>query len=364
MDDQDEDDVTIIDAKGKKVVSGTGSNNIQSKKKKQKGPMDLYITPPPEVVVQNRKNDKAIGQHGPGIKPPSYHEVRVPLLKKELEHIDNLMQDHREEWARYRCTIMADRWEDKRRRCLINFLVNCPKGTMFIQSVDASSYSKTGEKMFDLLNKFVQQIGVSNVIQVVTDSASSNVVADINFNMWNIQLHHPLHAAGHFLNPEYVYSNPNIEQDEEVMGGLYQCIERLVPTTEVQDKISLELSRYMKADGLFGSSIAVRQRKSRAPADWWSAYGSTTPNLQKFAIKILILTCSASGCERNWNVFEHLHSKKRNRLTQCRLNDLVFIKINPIILNDIDDSNEWLVGVMDEDVDAENELVFEDDSLT
>ncbi|XP_059669150.1 uncharacterized protein LOC132314292 [Cornus florida] len=55
---------------------------------------------------------------------------------------------------------------------------------------------------------------------------------------WNIQLHRPLHAAGHFMNPEYFYSNPNIEQDEEVMGGLYQCIERLVPTTKVQDKIS------------------------------------------------------------------------------------------------------------------------------
>ncbi|XP_059629981.1 uncharacterized protein LOC132272936 [Cornus florida] len=175
---------------------------------------------------------------------------------------------------------------------------------------------------------------------------------------WNIQLHRPLHAAGHFLNPEYFYSNPNIEQDEEVMDGLYQCIERLVPTTKVQDKISLESSRYIKADGLFGSSIAIRQRKSRTP--------------------VLSLTCSASGCGRNWIVFEHLHSKKKNRLTQCRLNDLVFIKYNralkrrynmrdridPILLNDIDDSNEWLVGVMDEDVDAENELVFEDNSLT
>ncbi|XP_059629812.1 uncharacterized protein LOC132272735 [Cornus florida] len=133
-------------------------------------------------------------------------------------------------------------------------------------------------------------------------------------------------------------SNPNIEQDEEVMGGLYQCIERLVPTTEVQDKISLELSRYMKADGLFGSLIAV-DKESQG---------------------------------------HQLHSKKRNRLTQCRLNDLVFIKYNralkrrydmrdridPILLNDIDDSNEWLVGIMDEDVDAENELVFEDDCWT
>lgn len=38
--------------------------------------------------------------------------------------------------------------------------------------------------------------------------------------------------------------------------------------------------------------------------------------------------------------------------------------IDPILLNDIDDSNEWLVGEMGGDGDAENELVFGDDTLT
>lgn len=37
---------------------------------------------------------------------------------------------------------------------------------------------------------------------------------------------------------------------------------------------------------------------------WWSNYGIVTPNLQKLAIKILSLTTSSSGCERNWSVFE------------------------------------------------------------
>lgn len=41
-------------------------------------------------------------------------------------------------------------------------------------------------------------------------------------------------------------------------------------------------------------------------ADWWNAFGSQTPSLQDFAIKVLSLTCSASGCERNWSVFEHV----------------------------------------------------------
>ncbi|XP_075488891.1 uncharacterized protein LOC142527816 [Primulina tabacum] len=96
-------------------------------------------------------------------------------------------------------------------------------------------------------------------------------------------------------------------------------------------------------------------------------------------MKILYLTCSSSGCERNWSVFEHIHSKKRNRLSQQRLNDLVYIKYNrtlrrryamrdkidPISLSEIDDSNEWLLGKLDDsdNENDDNDLVFEDDDL-
>ncbi|XP_016903105.2 uncharacterized protein LOC107992036 [Cucumis melo] len=72
---------------------------------------------------------------------------------------------------------MADGWTDRRDRTLINFLVNIPKGTMFIESIDASSYVKDGKKMFELLDNFVERIGEANVVQVVTDSASANVMA-------------------------------------------------------------------------------------------------------------------------------------------------------------------------------------------
>ncbi|XP_059631054.1 uncharacterized protein LOC132273951 [Cornus florida] len=37
--------------------------------------------------------------------------------------------------------------------------------------------------------------------------------------------------------------------------------------------------------------------------------------------------------------------------------------LDPILLDDIDESNEWLTGRMD-DSDAEHDLVYEDDSLT
>ena len=64
---------------------------------------------------------------------------------------------------------------------MINFIVNSPKGSMFLKSVNGFSYSKTGEKMFQLLSKCVEKIGVRNVVQVVIDSTSNNVLAGMKF---------------------------------------------------------------------------------------------------------------------------------------------------------------------------------------
>ena len=57
----------------------------------------------------------------------------------------------------------------------MNFLVNCPSGTMFVKSIDASSFMKTGEKTFELLDAFVEQIGEVNVVQVISDNGSNYV---------------------------------------------------------------------------------------------------------------------------------------------------------------------------------------------
>ncbi|XP_042383296.1 uncharacterized protein LOC121975615 [Zingiber officinale] len=119
-----------------------------------------------------------VGQYGIGLKGPSYHEVRVPFLKKAVDSVTNdYIKSCETEWAKYGCSLMADEWTDKRQRTLINFLVNSPKGSVFIESVDASDYAKTGEKIFQLLDRFVERVGEVNVVQVVTDSTSNNVLA-------------------------------------------------------------------------------------------------------------------------------------------------------------------------------------------
>ncbi|RVW64249.1 hypothetical protein CK203_046332 [Vitis vinifera] len=55
------------------------------------------------------------------------------------------------------------------------------EGTMFMQSIDASSMIKTKEKMFELLDKWVEQVGEKNVIQVIIDNHSSYVVMTAHY---------------------------------------------------------------------------------------------------------------------------------------------------------------------------------------
>ncbi|XP_044460509.1 uncharacterized protein LOC123192118 [Mangifera indica] len=100
-----------------------------------------------------------------------------------------------------------------------------------------------------------------------------------------------IHAAAYYLNPAFQYDRESFCTKPEVLQGFLDVVESKT-------------------------------------YEWWRTYGYSTPNLQKFAIKILSQTSTSSGCERNWSVFERIHTKKRNRLEHQRVNDLVFIHYN------------------------------------
>ena len=120
---------------------------------------------------------EAICQYGVGMKGPSIYEARVTHLKKELELTKDSMKYHEMEWKKNGCSIMSEGWADIKGRTLVNILVNYSKGTMFMESIDASSMIKTEEKIFELLDKWVDQVDEENVVQVITDSHSSYKMA-------------------------------------------------------------------------------------------------------------------------------------------------------------------------------------------
>ncbi|KAF2287856.1 hypothetical protein GH714_002989 [Hevea brasiliensis] len=120
---------------------------------------------------------------------------------------------------------------------------------------------------------------------------------------WDQQQHPPLHAAGFFLNPKFFYS---IEGDvhNEILSRVFDCIERLVPDIEVQDKIVKELNLYKNAVGDLGRKMAIRARETLLPAEWWSTYAGSCPNLAHLALRIVSQTCSSIGCKHNHISFE------------------------------------------------------------
>ena len=52
------------------------------------------------------------------------------------------------------------------------------------------------------------------------------------------------------------------------------------------------------------------------------------PQFKEFFSQNLVQPCSASHCERNWSLFESIHTKKKTDLTQKQLNDLVYVHYN------------------------------------
>ena len=76
------------------------------------------------------------------------------------------------------------------------------------------------------------------------DKSKYKYVFAIIDDRWNYQLHCSLHAASHFLTSKFYYDNLALEFDLEVTNGFYECIKRLVPSSEAQQKILIELQSY------------------------------------------------------------------------------------------------------------------------
>ena len=73
---------------------------------------------------------------------------------------------------------------------------------------------------------------------------------------------------------------------------------------------------------------------------------------------------SSSAAERNWSTYDFIHSKKRNRLTEAKARDLVYVHSNLRLLKCIEAVDytettvqweEWAVDDSEEDSDDDDD---------
>ncbi|XP_019151198.1 PREDICTED: uncharacterized protein LOC109147966 [Ipomoea nil] len=448
----------------------------------------------------------AIASQGVGVAGPSYHELRSWILNNSVQELKNEIGQCTGTWATTGCSVLVDEWETEKGKSFINFSVYCPERTIFLRSVDVSNTINSDGALFQLLKEVVEEVGVTNLLQVVTgcedryvdagkrltdayptifwtpcasqcidlmledikrlewvnvvleqakaisifiynhsfilnmmrrytfgvdlvdlgatrsatDFLTIKRMVNMKHNLqsmvtseewmespytkkpkgsevpdfisnqhfwssctlitrltdpllrlsrivgsakkpamgyvyaalyraketikkelidkeylvyWNIIDHrwrhlrrHPLHAAGFYLNPRFFYSTEEDVQ-HRIRSLVYDCVEKLVPDPNVQDKIVIETTAYKKAAGEFGRDMAVRARETLLPGEWWSAFGGGCPNLAQFATRILSQTCSLISGKPSRDLSEWIN-RTMNCLEHRRLNDLVLVRSN------------------------------------
>ena len=89
---------------------------------------------------------RAICNFGPGYKPPSYNALRTTLLQKAKLNVDSGLAVWRKDGEDGTGFVLSsDGWEDVTGKPLINIVFSTPKGSQFVEAVNA-----TGEVVFTL----------------------------------------------------------------------------------------------------------------------------------------------------------------------------------------------------------------------
>ncbi|GBG90070.1 hypothetical protein CBR_g50163 [Chara braunii] len=188
---------------------------------------------------------------------------------------------------------------------------------------DGPTISKIYGRMDNLVEKLREN-------EVFTEMEKDELEAII-MRRWNAMTS-PLHCAAMFLDPELKASKP--EQDLEVADGfwtwVYSWCKR--PMYKTVDE---EVNNWIDGVGKFRSEKAIEEARGTQPARWWRKWCSELPHLQRQAIRLLSQGSSSSSCERNWSLFERIHSRPRNELESVKLSTLVYNRWNQHLLKQL-----------------------------
>ncbi|RYR08786.1 hypothetical protein Ahy_B05g076610 [Arachis hypogaea] len=183
---------------------------------------------------------------------------------------------------------------------------------------------------------------------------------------WDKHLKKNLHAAAYFLNPECFFSE-NYRESPDVMRALLDLVTLHCKVNNLDSVEAMkEIHLYRDRKESFDRPEAVPAAKKLQPDEWWRLFGSSAPCLQKIEVRILSQASASSGCERNWSLFDQIHTTRRNRLEHDRLSDIVYVTYNlrlksrkqksqydPIDIETIDKVDFW---VTEEVVEKEPDL--------
>ncbi|XVF23267.1 hypothetical protein REPUB_Repub13aG0021800 [Reevesia pubescens] len=103
-------------------------------------------------------------------KIPSSQELKGWILKDEVKEMQEYVKKIRQSWANAGCSILLDGWIDEKGRNLVNFIVDCPQGPIYLHSSDVSASVDDVNTLQLLLDRVICEVGVENVVQIIAFS--------------------------------------------------------------------------------------------------------------------------------------------------------------------------------------------------
>ncbi|XP_010496130.1 PREDICTED: uncharacterized protein LOC104773244 isoform X2 [Camelina sativa] len=110
----------------------------------------------------------AIASGGFGVSAPTHDDLRGWILKDCVEEMTKEVDECKAMWKRAGCSLLVEELNSDKGVKVLNFLVYCPEKVVFLKSVEASEIVSSSDKLFELLRELVEEIGSTNVVQVIT----------------------------------------------------------------------------------------------------------------------------------------------------------------------------------------------------
>lgn len=185
---------------------------------------------------------------------------------------------------------------------------------------DVPSMGKIYKRMSDAIDK-LKKLENSDLSQDRRDAMVQQAE-----DRW-VYMDHDLHRVGYALDPEHQLHDWN--SDPDITDSLERVFDRYygddIDSIAAADR---QLEEYRTRQGRFGRSACVTNMKMMSGWRWRAKYGGNTPELQRMAMDVLSLVSGACSCERSWSAFDFIHTKKRNKLSASKCEELVYVFSN------------------------------------
>ncbi|KAK8662637.1 hypothetical protein V6N13_024528 [Hibiscus sabdariffa] len=291
---------------------------------------------------------QAINQAPKGYKSPSFEKARTSLLDECYRSVEKELSPMKDTWYVHGVSVVSDGWSNCKQDQFINVIAANSRGAMFMYCGVFNGVEKTGQVIGDFLPEAIEKIGPSNVLQVVTDNANNCIAAGREVQKAH---KHIFWSWKNWINKQDASTKTlgslvveNIHDDKfwdevkekgskEVVMDCMEAFGKIAENTYEEKQLRDQFAEFQLTKGIYSMPQAQMDVVTIDAIDWWSIYGSQTPELAEVAKKVLSQPISSSSAERAWSTYGHVHSLKRNRLNSSRADKLVYIHTNLRLLS-------------------------------